>query len=138
MALARLVMEISRDNLAATECPFFKTSKHYASHPPDTSSQSGRSPTIRDSAPPVSSSELSRRLRRPLPRHGKIPSSSVMPCTFDMDDVLLYVKENFRNRIALPFSAAFSCRLNRTGPKGINRSCPQNRNNPDAEKRFLE
>jgi hypothetical protein len=26
-----------------------------------------------------------------------------MPCTFDMDDVLLYVKENFRNRIALPF-----------------------------------
>ena len=30
-----------------------------------------------------------------------------MPCTFDMDDVLLYVKENFRNRIALPFSAAF-------------------------------
>jgi hypothetical protein len=26
-----------------------------------------------------------------------------MPCTFDMDDVLLYVKENFRNRIALFF-----------------------------------
>jgi hypothetical protein len=39
------------------------------------------------------SSELSRRLRRPVTRHGKIPNSSVMPCTFDMDDVLLYVKE---------------------------------------------
>jgi hypothetical protein len=36
-------------------------------------------------------------------RHGKIPNISVMPCTFDMDDVLLYVKENFRNRIALTF-----------------------------------
>jgi hypothetical protein len=36
-----------------------------------------------------------------MARHGKIPNISVMPCTFDMDDVLLYVKENFRNRIAL-------------------------------------
>jgi len=46
-----------------------------------------------------------------------------MPCTFDMDDVLLYVKENFRNRIALnPFSGSATWPLNRTGPKGINRS----------------
>lgn len=56
-----------------------------------------------------------------------------------MDDVLLYVKENFRNRIALnPFSGSAAWQLDRTGPKGINRSCPQNRNNLDAEKQFLE
>jgi len=48
------------------------------------------------------SSLLSRRLRRPMARHGKIPNISVMPCTFDMDDVLLYTsKKTAKNRIAL-------------------------------------
>jgi hypothetical protein len=49
------------------------------------------------------SSGLSRRLRRPLARQGRIPNISVMPCTFVIDDVLLYVRENFKNRIALSF-----------------------------------
>jgi hypothetical protein len=75
-----------------------------------------------------------------MARHGKIPNISVMPCTFDMDDVLLYTsKKTAKNHIALSlFSAAAGCPLNRTGPKGINRSCAQNRNIPGAEKRFLE
>ena len=55
------------------------------------------------------SSELSRRLRRPRPRQGKIHNISVMPCTFDMDDVPLYVKENFRYRIALLFFQPLPC-----------------------------
>jgi Zn-finger domain-containing protein len=49
------------------------------------------------------SSRLSRRLRRPLAKQGKRPNISVMPCTFVIDDVLLYVRENFKNRIALSF-----------------------------------
>jgi hypothetical protein len=49
------------------------------------------------------SSGLSRRLRRPLARQGRIPNISVMPCTFVIDNVLLYVRENFKNRIALSF-----------------------------------
>jgi hypothetical protein len=37
-----------------------------------------------------------------MARHGKIPNISVMPCTFDMDDVLLYTsKKTATNRIAL-------------------------------------
>jgi hypothetical protein len=37
-----------------------------------------------------------------MARHGKIPNISVMPCTFDMDDVLLYTsKKTAKNRIAL-------------------------------------
>ncbi|AFY18232.1 hypothetical protein PputUW4_01025 [Pseudomonas sp. UW4] len=58
-------------------------------------------------------------------RHGRCPS--------------LYVKENCKKlHRPIPFSAAAGCPLNRTGPKGINRSCAQNRNIPGAEKRFLE
>jgi hypothetical protein len=71
------------------------------------------------------SSELSRRLRRPVLRHGNIPSSSVMPCTFDMDDVLL-IRQRKLQKTASP-STFFSKRLVRaepTGLKGRNRLCP--------------
>jgi hypothetical protein len=86
-------MEICRDNLPRLNAPFSK---------PETLRIAStryliairRSPRQFAIALHQFHLELSRRLRRPLPRHGKIPSSSVMPCTFDMDDVLLYVKEN--------------------------------------------
>jgi hypothetical protein len=39
-----------------------------------------------------------------MARHGKIPNISVMPCTFDMDDVLLYTsKKTAKTASPYPF-----------------------------------
>jgi len=82
-----------------------KTAKHSSLHPPDNASQSGRSPTSRDTARPIlfllNSGDV---CDAPALRQGNIPSISVMLCTFAMDEVLSLSKKTAKKPIALSLS----------------------------------